>query len=113
MSTLNQIELAMLTRAALNQKPKTTSAEYKRRSRARAVARSQGGKIAFNSETMNRALLSALASLVQSGNLNEPISTVLQIASEQFGIPAVAEIAIRTRLATRKPTQASGGPSNE
>lgn len=43
-----------------------------------------------------------MAELTRSGNKSAVLATMVEIASQRFPIPAVAEIAIRNRLATRK-----------
>lgn len=113
MSSLNQVELALLMKAVTNPRPKTSNAEYKRRSRAKAASLSRNGKVAFNSESMNRALIDALAHAIRSGTPDLPISDIIRIASHRFPIPVIAEASITQRLAARKPAQRHGGQDHE
>ncbi|WP_374311755.1 hypothetical protein [Dongia sp.] len=113
MSSLNQVELAALMKAAMNPKPVTPNREYKRRSRQIAASMSKDGKLAFNSETMSKALLDAIASAIRTGHPDLTIADIIQAASQRFLVPAVAEVAILARLASRKPAAAAGGHDHE
>ncbi|WP_374650274.1 hypothetical protein [Dongia sp.] len=102
MSSLNNLELAMLTHAALSPRPTKTWADRKREQRAKAQARTPTGKLLVNANTIDRALLDAMAHLMRSANSNEPLATVVELASHRFPIPAVARLAIEARLMNRK-----------
>jgi hypothetical protein len=103
--SLNNLEIALLTRAALNPKPPKSWADYKRSQRQRAAARSLAGKMLVTAASIDRALLDAMAELTRSGNGSEPLATVIDLASHRFPIPAVAKLAIQARLTNRKQVQ--------
>lgn len=102
---LNQLEIELLTRAALNPKPSITWADRKRIQRAAAKSRTPEGKLLVTAENISRSLLDAISHAIRSGNHTLPISDIITIASTRFPVPQIAETAIRSRLAARKAPQ--------
>jgi hypothetical protein len=108
MSTLNQIEIEVLTRLAMKPRDqKSLNRDYKRRSRERAKQLSKNGKLAFNAESSNLSILDAMADAIRNGNTSATVADIVAMASTRFPVPAIAEAAIRARLAARKVTQAA------
>lgn len=111
MSSLNALEISLLTKAALNPRPKKSWADYKRSQRQKAAARTPEGCMLVSTENIQRSLIDAMADLMKSGNTEATIADLINSASNRFPIPEVAQIAIRQRLATRKSSR--GGQSND
>lgn len=110
--SLNQIEISLLTRQALNPRPMKSWAERKREQRAKAAARTPTGKLLVTAENIQRSLIDAIADAIRSGTHDLTVADLIQMASRRFPIPSVAEIAINSRLTTRKSSR-TGGPSND
>jgi hypothetical protein len=111
--SLNQLEIALLTKLALNPAPQKSWAERKRSQRARQAARTPEGRLLVTSDNITRSLIDAISTAIKSGHTDTSITEVIRQSSERFPVPLVAEACIRTRLASRKPVQGHGGPDHE
>lgn len=107
---LNQLEIALLTSAALNPKPKVSWADRKRIQRQKAKTRTPDGCLLVTAENIHKAILDALSEAIRTGQHDLPITDIIRQASTRFPIPVIAEARIRQRLAARKPSQQASQP---
>ncbi len=98
-----EIEMKLLMRQALKpRKTRLTDADYKRKKRAKAEAQRLTVGAPVSAETMDNAVIDAVAALIRAGDPDGVAQSILKTASTGFRCPAQAEIRISNRLKVRK-----------
>jgi hypothetical protein len=100
---LRRAEIAALTRAALNPKPKATAADRKRAQRSKAAKAAAEGRAVMNAETVQNAILDVIGSMLRGGDPLGLATPIIRAVAQVYSCPEQAAKAISAKLVARSP----------